>query len=226
MTNMSLDTRVSRKPHPCLLDGMVQVWTARIDDERMTARYGELLGEDERARAGRFVFERDRVRFVQSHGIVRLILGEILQFEASKLKFSRDPDGKPRLDRLPADAVPEFSLSHSGDYCVVAVGSSALGVDIERIRDVPQMSEIAGRHFTPDEFRQIAASSGIKRQEAFFASWTRREAVAKALGCGLGGDVEALSTIPPIQLQAPAGYAAALAHLGPVGTLTERAWSP
>lgn len=219
--NMSLDRTVSSNLQLRLRDGAVEVWTARIDDERLNARYETLLDEDERARAGRFAFERDRIRFIQSHGVTRLILGEVLQVQASELKFSRGPWGKPRLEMTSSHVVPEFSLSHSGDYCALAIGRSAVGIDIEKIRDVPQMNEIAQRHFAPAEFQQITALAGIDRQAAFFASWTRKEAVAKALGFGLGLDAEnqsamgrtKLDPVATVQLHSPSGYAAAIAYL-------------
>lgn len=231
---MSLDIMVSSNLQLRFRDGAVDVWIARVDDERMTARYGALLDDDERARAGRFAFERDRTRFIQAHGITRLILGEVLQLHGFELKFLRGPRGKPRLETPSSHAVPEFSLAHSGDYCAIAVGRHAVGIDIEKIRDVPQMSEIAQLHFTLAEFRQFAALSGINQREAFFASWTRKEAIAKALGCGLGVDAEnqsalgctKLDPISTVQLRSPLGYAAAIAYLAPSVNLTERIWRP
>jgi 4'-phosphopantetheinyl transferase len=239
----SLDTSVSSNLRSCLRQGEVKVWIARIDDERMTARYAELLDEDERARAARFVFERDRIRFVQSHGITRLILGNVAKTEASELKFSRGPQGKPRLEMLLSQNVPEFSLSHSGDYCAVAVAQDAVGIDLEEIRDVPQMSDIARLHFTPAEFRQIAALSGVARREAFFAAWTRKEAVAKAFGCGLVGNAEQVvlktdtegrslrecaefGPITTMRLQSLPGYAVAVVCLASTVNLDEQVWEP
>jgi len=240
---MSLDMTVSKNLPSRLRKGEVKVWTARIDDERVTAKYAELLDEDEQARAARFVFERDRIRFIQSHGITRLILGEVLQFEASKLKFSRGRWGKPRLEMVSSQNIPEFSLSHSGDYCAIAVAQNAVGIDLEKIREVPQMSDIARVSFTPAEFQQIAASSGIARQEAFFASWTRKEAVAKALGCGLGGDADQaalridsegrspmecaeLDSIATMRVHSLPGYAVAVVCLAPSVCLNEQVWKP
>ena len=240
---MSLDATVGSNLQSHLRKGELRVWTARVDDERVTAKYAELLDEDERARAERFAFERDRTRFVQSHGITRLILGEVLQCKGSQLKFSRGSWGKPRIEMACSERMPEFSLSHSGDYCAIAVAQNAVGIDLEKIRDVPQMSDIARSHFTPAEIKHIAASSGVARQEAFFASWTRKEAIAKALGCGLGGDTDqpalgidceglsqieeaGLDSIAMRRLHSLPGYAVAVVCLAPTVSLTERVWDP
>ncbi len=59
-----------------LSSGEIHVWTARLfDDDRATAGLLPILDQEERARAAQFSFERDRTRFIQTHGIVRRIGG-------------------------------------------------------------------------------------------------------------------------------------------------------
>ena len=79
-------------------------------------------------------------------------------------------DGKPLVKNLPVFV----SLSHSGDCIVVAVSNSAVGVDVERVREVDYQS-IAKRFFE----RQPSSL------EEFFEMWTAKEAIKKATNISL-----------------------------------------
>ncbi len=83
-----------------LADGEVHVW--RADLAAAAAReeaLRHLMGEEERARAGRFAFERDRQRFVAAHGALRTILARYLGVGPRGLRFSSGQWGKPALLR-------------------------------------------------------------------------------------------------------------------------------
>ena len=84
-------------------------------------------------------------------------------------------------------------------------------MDIERLREVPEASDLASRHFHPAErARWIAEGAG---PEAFLRAWTRFEASLKALGLGLavvdGGGVD-LRSVEVLDLDLLPGHAAAL----------------
>ena len=60
-----------------------------------------------------------------------------------------------------------------------------MGVDVEQLRDVPDAASIARRWFSRAESDALAPLSGAALQRSFFALWTHREAVIKALGANL-----------------------------------------
>jgi 4'-phosphopantetheinyl transferase len=60
-----------------------------------------------------------------------------------------------------------------------------IGVDLEHIRLVSNMEEIARRYFSPAEYCEFLAVPRERRVKAFFDCWTRKEAFVKALGDGL-----------------------------------------
>lgn len=74
------------------------------------------------------------------------------------------------------------SLSHSGGYAALARAHPALrvGVDLEvhRPRDVLATARTA---FSDSEARALAAAAGPERERLFYALWTVKEALAKAL---------------------------------------------
>ena len=160
------------------------VWLADLDDAAAVEGAGEVLSEDERARAQRFVFDVHRRRFIAARAWLRRCLAERLGRPAASLRFEYGPVGKPALagtDRL------RFNLSHSGRYALLAVTEGAeVGVDIEHVRPLSDMEALAERVFSAAERAALAAVPADRRVEAFFAGWTRKEAYIKARGEGIG----------------------------------------
>ncbi|HEV3037565.1 MAG TPA: 4'-phosphopantetheinyl transferase superfamily protein [Candidatus Angelobacter sp.] len=176
------------EPKSCFLQpGEVHIWRVSLaQPEPVVARCRELLPPAEIARANRFYFERDRRRFLVSHGMVRTVLGRYLALKPLELRFGEGPKGKP-------DLVPEqnplgltFNLSHSGEFALMGVASKLImGIDIEVIRVDFGGQEIAERFFSPYEVATLLSLPQDQRAEAFFYCWTRKEAYIKAQGEGL-----------------------------------------
>jgi 4'-phosphopantetheinyl transferase len=166
-----------------LENGEVHVWSALLEDGGDSDQLARLLQPEERARAVAFAFDPDRRLYVHSHGILRRILSLYTGREPGELVFEGIGCGKPRLERTPDGGDLHFSLSHSGCMCLIAVSlRSPVGVDVERLRPLPDARGIARRWFTAAEDDALARLSGAAFERAFFALWTHREAVTKALG--------------------------------------------
>lgn len=162
----------------------VHVWAAPLDlAEDDVARLADLLSADERERARRFVFERDRRRFICGRGTLRSILATYLNIEARALAFAYSPRGKPSLT---SGEGLKFNLGHSGDLMIAGVTRECeIGVDVELIRPMEDAEEIANRFFSEREASGLRASPASERDGAFFNLWTRKEALLKATGEGL-----------------------------------------
>jgi 4'-phosphopantetheinyl transferase len=165
----------------------MHIWRAFLDDQDSDALF-ETLAPDERARAGRFVHDRDRRRFVAGRGILRAILALYLQCLAGEIEFAYEPEGKPRLrDNGSRRPSVRFNLSHSYDLAVYAISTDReIGIDVEAIRSDFDPGEIARRFFSAREFAELLALPAHQRNEGFFACWTRKEAYLKARGSGFG----------------------------------------
>src|SRR5436309_1175215 len=76
----------------------VHVWRAPLDlpHDRLESLRGA-LAQDERERASRFHFERDRRRFIAARGLLREILGRYVGLSPGGLWFGYTPYGKPHL---------------------------------------------------------------------------------------------------------------------------------
>ena len=240
------DPRVAR---PALSLGEVHVWTARLADEHhATADLLRILSREERTQAAQFSFERDRMHFIQAHGIVRQILSNYLDADAATLIFARNHHDKPYL--IPRANGPnlQFSVSQSSDCCMLAVRfDHAIGIDVEKVRDLPQAIDIVQSYFTPAESKALSALRGAARRDAFFALWTHKEATVKGLGISLAahlgriefhldpigglrliawdGDQSVAQGWSVVRLDPAPGYVAAVASAHPMRCLTLHNWS-
>jgi 4'-phosphopantetheinyl transferase len=195
-----------RAPGELSLDeAEIHVW--RIELDLFPAEsFLDVLSPEESAR--RFLRPRDRDRYVAAHGALRRIVSRYCGIAPAVLRFNRTPRGKPYLD---PEMDIRLNLSHSGGMALVAVARCMeVGVDIERIREIPEALEIARRVLPPEEADALEALPPERRAEVFFRYWTRFEARLKAAGRGLG-DRPAVEGWPVTDLDPGADYAAAVA---------------
>jgi 4'-phosphopantetheinyl transferase len=173
---------------PPLRGREVLVWVCDLSQhESERTALATLLSPAEHIRANRFAFDRDRERFILSHGLLRVILSHYLAEPPGRIDFTMGLHGKPAI-QPPADArsTIEFSLSHSGHYAVVAVANGrAVGVDVEVCRPDVEALSLAQRFFAPLESERIAQAHGQEQQRLFYRYWTGKEAYLKGRGIGL-----------------------------------------
>lgn len=143
------------------------------------------LSRDELEYAGRFRFDRDRTRFVAGRGRLRALLAARLGVTASAVEFRHGAFGKPYLSERYSDENIYFNVSHSEDHALIAISlGHELGVDLERIRSLPDLESLAERAFSAGECAAFREQPASTRLEAFFRCWTRKEAYMKGRGDG------------------------------------------
>jgi 4'-phosphopantetheinyl transferase len=144
------------------------------------------LSEEEWERARRFVFARDRHRYVAAHAALRGVLSSQTGIPGAFLDFSIGAFGKPALVE-PAGV--RFNLSHSQSVALIAIGDDTdIGVDLEVLRSMPDAQTLAQTYFTYAERMALDALTPAERDRAFLSCWTRKEACLKATGMGLSVD--------------------------------------
>lgn len=210
----------------------VAVWSATVSTAPPTARLLAALSDDERQRAERFGRDADRDRFVVGRAGLRQILGRRLGRTPRSLAFSYGAWGKPVLA---APTAPPFSVSHSGDVVIWSVSAQrAVGVDIEAVPSGDVDPDLRKLALSAREGHLLAALPENERTEWFYTGWVFKEACAKALGLGLALPPDQIDVVPsllggartvrvdglphPVSvalLNAPLGYRAALALVGP-----------
>ena len=173
----------------------VHVWVVPIMlDDFQSRMFLAPLSDDEKAKAGRFVFGKDQRRFVTAHGALRLILGEYTGVDPSELSFAQGENGKPYLRPSPDGGDVLFNLSHSGDYILIAVTKCLrVGVDIEAIRSNIEYREMSRKFFSPSECAWLERQPLSKQVAAFFRLWVVKEAFLKATGVGLSDSLNEIA---------------------------------
>ncbi len=158
--------------------GSLSLLSCKGETERL-ARY---LCQSEQERAARFHFQADYDRYVAARAFLRLQLGAFLDCDPRSLLFQYTSHGKPFIEKCGI----EFNVSHSGDWVLFAfTRSTEIGVDIEHIRPMPDMRDVAKQNFAAPEFARWEATPEQDRTEAFYRCWTRKESFIKAIGEGL-----------------------------------------
>lgn len=151
--------------------------------------FGSFLAPDERERVSRFRFDHLRHSFVLTRGTLRVLVGGYLNLHPADVCFKYGPNGKPALAMN--DAI-DFNLSHSGEMALFAFTTNCeLGIDVEQIRSIPDMQNIADHFFCPEEAAELMLLPTHERELGFFRCWTRKEAYVKATGYGLAKSLNA-----------------------------------
>ncbi|MFE1872537.1 4'-phosphopantetheinyl transferase family protein [Streptomyces sp. NPDC059496] len=161
-----------------------------------------LLHPAERERMARFGSRTRVAEYVTSRAAVRRTLSLLLAVAPRSVELGRlrcpccgDPEhGPPTL--LHPVTPWWISISHTAGLGLLAVSGAPVGVDVERMRDVPA-EDLSSVVFTASEREfLLAAPPGQERVTAFLRVWTRKEATLKAVGIGISSDLSSLETHP------------------------------
>ncbi len=171
---------------PALENDAVHVWCASLDLGPLRVRsLQQTLDRDERERAQRYYFEKDRTHFIVARGLLRTILGRYLNMEPSQFRFRYNSYGKPALGKMDGGCLLQFNLSHSHGVALYAITQvREIGVDLEYISEEFPYKQIAEQFFTPREIAVLRLLPRPQQRDAFFNCWTRKEAYVKARGQG------------------------------------------
>lgn len=157
----------------------------------VVAACAAMLSESERQRARRFALDRDRRRYIVARARLRQLLAARLGVSAEEIELSNGEKGKPRLSGRFAASTIRFNVSHCEDIAVFAFCDGAeVGIDVEAVRPMIDVDEIAVRVFSPRETASLRAVEGDERVRRFFECWTRKEAFIKAVGDGFSYELD------------------------------------
>ena len=175
----------------------IHIWTLPTEASNdVIERFERVLSAEEAHRAERFHFKHLRESFVVARGALRSLLGLYLNILPADVRFVYGLKGKPALA---STTHIEFNLTHSGRLAVIALTlDRPIGVDVEHIRPLSDIQEIADRFFCPEEASEVMSLPHAERERAFFRCWTRKEAYIKAIGDGLSTPLDSFRvTVKP-----------------------------
>lgn len=114
---------------------------------------------------------------------LKQILKDEFQLNISDDDFGKNENGKPFLKKSNL----YFNLSHSNEYLIIAFGKIALGIDIEKRKNI-NSEMLSKRFFHPKEYQFVQAQKDT--EEAFFRIWTLKESYIKWKGGSLPADLQ------------------------------------
>lgn len=147
-----------------------------------------MLAPEEQDRASRFRAEIHRSRFIAGRVALREILGAKLGCPAKEVQLVYSRTGKPAL---PCGSF-YFNLAHTGSVGLLAVCADLIGTDLEQNRPI-EFDLLARNVFSSAELRLWDQLTPFEKPSAFYAIWTRKEALLKAIGCGITEHVQNVS---------------------------------
>ncbi|MGQ1787250.1 4'-phosphopantetheinyl transferase family protein [Saccharicrinis sp. GN24d3] len=153
----------------------------------------KLLSKEEVNRMNGFVYERDRLTYCLSHGLLRNALSNRFGLSAESLDIRFFDGVKPYVKNVDVD----FNLSHSKNNFSYAHTNNShikVGVDIEKREDIMDIVTVVENSFHPNEveYMNVGDLTEKQRQVRFYEIWTRKEAFLKMLGTGILEDLPAL----------------------------------
>jgi 4'-phosphopantetheinyl transferase len=163
------------------------------ENAAVLAQWERLLTPDEQQRGTKFRRRDDQNRFVLGRGLARLIIGQINNEQPQQVVIERSYAGKPFLPALPNC---QFSVSHTGDWVLLAVGAVPLGVDVEFINQRFEFDDLIPTVLSRAE--QFALTNSPDKHLFFYECWTRKEAFVKATGAGITDNFVNIPTLEAI----------------------------
>ena len=181
---------------PTLARDHVHVWRVSTAGNDCDA-FAEILSPEERARAARFHFERDRRSFIVCRGTLRRLISSYTGEDPGGIRFDIGLQGKPSLPQAHESGL-RFNVAHSGELALLAFArNQEIGVDVEFKRMDVDFIGLAETSFSREERAAIVACAPADRGNLFYEYWTCKEACIKADGRGLSIPLDQFSVIAP-----------------------------
>lgn len=160
-----------------------------------------LIQPEEKERICKFVFRKDAKSSIAGRLMMRKFASEVLGVPWSNIKFGRTDRGRPFLANYPPESPDvDFNVSHQGSWAVLAADcGSKIGVDVMELeysggKSIPEFFHTMRRQFTTEEWHHINSFPNESTQLAsFYRHWCLKEGVVKALGVGIGFELQRVS---------------------------------
>lgn len=167
-----------------------------LKEEKVFCALQGKITEERRRRIEKCRRQEDKIRglgagLLLEYGLNRLGLSLLPGNRYERVFLETGENGKPYLRGREEVC---FNLSHSGDYAAAVFASSAVGIDIEEIRQDGE--KIVKRFFREEEQRYLTEARWENcRKKKFTELWTRKESYMKAVGGGMKIPMDSFSVL-------------------------------
>ncbi len=154
------------------------------------------LAADEQEKSKKYIFEKDRQRYILARGALRYLLGQYLALPPTDIHIVYSSFGKPRIKHHQNIRDIQFNLSHAGNYILISISQyQNIGVDIEFMISNFDFMSIAQHFFSAEEYKTLSIVPHKDQNKLFFEIWTQKEALLKCLGCGLSYPLDKINIL-------------------------------
>ena len=189
------------------MGGAVDIWRIDLADA-VIGLFPNSLSDEENTRSKHLRGEKIALGGCTRASALRTIIATLVRRAPAQVRFEHGPFGKPRLSVEAGQRPLHFSLTRSGDLCLIATSSDhAVGIDVEQMSSQGGEDSIADQVFTPHEKAMLQSLTGPQKRRVFLDLWTRKEACAKAMGMGLQACLRDLD-VSGIDAKLPANFPA------------------
>jgi 4'-phosphopantetheinyl transferase len=164
----------------------IDLWVVSPEslDEASLAEGHRLMTAEERTRQRAFVFEKNRLEYLATRGLVRTVLSRYRDVARDAWAFRRNEYGRPELE--PPCGL-RFNLTNHPQLvaCAVRHGELEVGCDVEPLSRGDQVLGIADTVFSDRELAELRALPVSAQADRAIALWTLKEAYIKARSMGM-----------------------------------------
>lgn len=142
-----------------------------------------ILSVEEQNKANDFYFNKHKTAYILRKLALRVILSQYCMINPNAINFKYNYYQKPYFVTNPFNL--QFNMSHSHNMAILAITKKhPIGVDIECIKPIKNITGIANQLFSPQEYSKFVLVPSNQKIETFYKIWTRKEAFIKAIGKG------------------------------------------
>lgn len=163
----------------------LDIYYGRLSElKRSVSSLHNVLSDSEKSRVQQLRNSNDRLVYILTHSLLRLLIARELDKDPYSVDFANDKNGRPFLQ----SGEIFFNISHTRYAFAIALARTYVpGIDIERIDRNIDHDQIAENYFSKNEIDYITRDEN--RRKAFFRLWTRKESLLKSIGSGIVTDL-------------------------------------
>jgi len=181
--------------------GEIHIWSTIIDDRYAQLLSNSFLSVNEKRNAALFTYDIDAFLFSVRHNLLRIILGDYLSCDPSKIRFNSNHYQKPHI-AYPNTNI-QFNISSSSNlFVAVFCQQHTIGVDIEQIRNIDEIGQLTEDYFSKAENNLMKAQPKSMTEATFYNLWAKKESLIKAIGKGFSIELNTIDVLSdnPIKL--------------------------
>jgi 4'-phosphopantetheinyl transferase len=174
--------------------GEIHIWSTIIDERYAKFLSNSFLSVNEKKHAARFTNDIDAFLYSVRHNLLRIILSNYLDCDPLKIKFNSNYYQKLHV-AYPNTNI-RYNISSSSNRFVAAFCQyNIIGIDIELIRHIEDISQLSKDYFTDQESTWINSQSKSMIDAAFFEICSKKESLFKAIGKSLNSELNTIDVL-------------------------------